>query len=342
MRTIDALSRNAGTDTLIAAGEVVELRFRNGARALSLRSAKLFHLLVDHAGAQACEDIEHCIPISDLNFSHLESETLIDCARDLSGTVVELTYKTSNGTMRTSGGPLLSLVDRPLDWKEGDIAELVYRLSPTLRLVLESSNHWAALSREAVLAFDSRYALRLYELMTLRGGLTRKNTETFELDDLRRRLGVPSGKLTDWSNFRKFALERAIAEVNQFSGLEVFYETIKSGRRVSRIILTWKQRDGSGRAQVARELVYSDLERKAQHEGAVESIRSALPHIERAIFPAQGSLKHGQRIARWRELAEKHVNRLSGGHLPDMAVLADQFRAFCEKKNIPLNAKGIE
>ena len=339
VKTIDALTKSMGTDALIAAGEVVELRFRDNARVLSLRSAKLFHLLINHAGAKACEDQEHHVPIAELNFSHLEAEVLVECVRDLVGTLVELTYRDGKGGLRTKHGPLLSDVDRDHDHKNGD---LTYRLSPALRLALENSKHWAALSRTAVLAFESRYALRLYELMTLRGGLTHKNVETFELEDLRRRLGVPTGKMPRWSNFKQKVLDTALIEVNQFSGLKVTYEVIKRGRRIDRVSLTWTQRDSPGRAEVARDLIHSGLGEKAQHEGAVEAIRPALPHIERAIFPTQGSLKHGQRIARWRELAEKHVNRLSGGHLPDMAVLADQFRAFCEKKNVPLNAKGIE
>ena len=343
---MDALSKNTGTDTLIAAGEVVELRFRDNARALSLRSAKLFHLLLDYAGAKACEDIEHRIPVAELNFPHVESEALIECVRDLFGTTVELTYKTASGAMRVSGGPLLSFVDRPLDWQEGDTAELVFRLSPTLRMVLESSNHWAALSRSAVLAFESRYALRLYELMTLRGGLIHKNTETFDLDDLRRRLGVPPGKLAEWYDLRRVALEPAIAEVNQLSGLEVSYEAIKRGRRVDRVALTWAQRDTTGRAGVARELAYSRSGRKARRDGTVEDVApSPAPEkrlAPRLAFPEHGTIRHGTERRIWLELAEKHAARLPGRHLPDLGGLSDQFRAFCDDRNIPLDAPTIE
>lgn len=342
-KTMNALSKNTGTDTLIAAGEVVELRFRDNARALSLRSAKLFHLLLDHAGAKACDDIEHRIPVAQLNFPHLESEALIECVRDLFGTTVELTYKTPSGAMRVSGGPLLAFVDRPLDWEEGDTAELVYRLSIPLRAVLESSNHWAALSRSAVLAFESRYALRLYELMTLRGGLSHKNEENFELDDLRRRLGVPPGKLTRWTHFKDRALDPAIAEVNQLSGLDVSYKAIKRGRRVDRVALTWAQRDGTGRAGVARELAHSRVGRKVRRDGTGEAVTPspALPR-ERLAFPVDGPIRFGEARQVWRDIADKHVQRLPGGDRPDLDELADAFRRWCAKKSIPLDAASIE
>ncbi len=322
-KTLDALSRNAGTDTLIAAGEVVELRFRDGARTLSLRSAKLFHLLVEHTGAKACDDIEHRISIADLNFAHVDSDALIECVRDLFGTTVELTYKTESGAVRTSGGPLLSMVDRPLDWEEGSTAELAFRLSPTLRLVLQNSNYWAALSRRAVLAFESRYALRLYEFMTLRGGLSGKTIETFELKDLRHRLGVPSDKLSRWSHFKDRALDPAISEVSKISGLQISYRIEKTGRKISRVILSWSYEGEKGQA---KNTIDDEASQAQTH----------------AAFPSYGGLKHGQRVAHWRDLAETHVQRIQGGHLPDLSELADQFRAWCARKNLPLNSSGVE
>ena len=336
---MNALSKNAGTDTLIAAGEVVELRFRDNARTLSLRSAKLFHLLVDHAGAKACADVEHRIPIAELNFPHVEADALVDCVRDLVGTLVELTYKDQDGELRTKYDPLIHGVDRHHRFNNGD---LIYRLSSTLRLVLENSNHWAALSRDAVLSFESRYALRLYELMTLRGGLSHKNTETFELDDLRNRLGVPSGKLPRWNDLRRKALEPAIAEVNQLSGLEVSYEAIKRGRRVDRVALTWTQRDASGRAGVARELAHSSVGRKVRLEGTEDAIAPSPARVGRKAFPEHGSIKHGSERQVWLEIAEKHAQRLPGGHLPDLGGLAGAFRDWCMSKGIPLDAPGIE
>jgi len=330
------------TDTLISAGEVVELRFREGNAALSLRSAKLLHLLVDLAGAKACEDVEHTVSIAALNYAHLEAQDLIDCIRELQQTLVELTYRNADGEMEILSSPLLADVRRPKQMRVRD-GRVSFRLSTTLRLILENSNHWAALSRDAVLAFESRYALRLYELIALRANLRHKNAEIFDLMDLRRRFGVPDGKLAGWSPFRQKALEPAIAEVNQLSGFIVSYEAIKQGRRVDRVKLSWKVQQKEGRSAVATELVRHSAGRKARRDGAAEIVTPSPPLTRnRCDFPAYGGLRHGRKTSHWGELAEKHVKRLPGGHTPDLSVLANEFRAFCERRKIPLNAASVE
>jgi len=329
------------SNTLITAGEVVELRFKDGGSALSLRSAKLLHLLVDHAGAEACEDVEHKAQIAALNFSHLESDALVNCIHDLQQTLVEFTYKDTDGEMRVKSSALLTEVDRPkeLQTSEGWVA---FRLSSVLRIILKNSNHWAALSRDAVLSFESRYALRLYELIALRANLRHKSSETFDLADLRRRLGVPDGKLSGWSPFRQKALEPAIAEVNQLSGFLVLYEAHKQGRRVDRVTLHWAQGDVEGRGKAAAELSRHSAGRKTRRDGDEETIAPSPPRLGRTAFPEHGTIRHGTERRVWLEIAEKHAQRLQGGHLPDLGGLAEQFRAWCDGKGIPLDAPGIE
>lgn len=107
---------------------------------------------------------------------------------------------------------------------------------------MRHSDHWAVLSKRAVLAFESRYSLRLYELISLRKDLFFKSEETFPLGDLKNRLGVPKGKLAKWDHFKSRALEPAIAEVNHLSGFTVRYEMVKEGRFVIAVRLKWAER----------------------------------------------------------------------------------------------------
>ena len=339
--TMDVVSKKTTKDTLIAAGEIVELRFPDHKRSLPLRAAKLLHLLIDAAGPKACDDIEHKTPIAELNFPHLEGDALVDCIRDLQQTLVEFRYIDAEGQSRIKSAPFLADVDRPEELQNSE-GWVTFRLSNLLRLILKNSHHWAALSRDAVLAFESRYALRLYELMTLRGGLTHKNTETFDLEDLRRRLGVPTGKMTLWNDFRRYALERAIAEVNQLSGLEVSYEAFKRGRRVDRVTLRWSHGSPEGRGKAAVELAQHSVERKDRRDGNNKPIAPSPPRLGRTAFPEHGTIRHGTERRIWLEIAEQHAQRLQGGHLPDLGGLAEQFRTWCDGKGIPLDAPGIE
>jgi|GEM_PF-4796379 len=52
LKTIDVLvDRRNQIDELVAAGEVLDLQFERGKQGLSLRAAKLFHVLVEIAGS---------------------------------------------------------------------------------------------------------------------------------------------------------------------------------------------------------------------------------------------------------------------------------------------------
>ncbi|RYF34965.1 MAG: RepB family plasmid replication initiator protein, partial [Cytophagaceae bacterium] len=139
-------------------------------------------------------------------------------------------------------------------------------------------------------------------LLALRAGLDHKTAETFALSDLRARLGAPDGKLTLWADFRRFALEPAIAEVNHLAGFHVSYEALKHGRAVTSVRLLWEIKSGPDRAATKRELDGPKVGRKARRETTVKhtndtpivplefpegSIRySAFAEIARAALPA--------------------------------------------------------
>ena len=328
--------RSNRSDQLVAAGEVLDLRFGEGAKALSLRAAKLLHLLVAATGPAACEDKVHVLPIESLNAFHVSLEEFVETCRELFGVMVRFETRNAKGRPALELGPLLSRVSRDLD--EADGGELRFQLSPVLRMVLEKSNYWAVLSRRAVLAFESRYALRLYEIVAIRSGLVLKTAETFSIDELRSRLGVPAGKLTRWVHLKQKALDSAVAEVNQLSGFEVSYEPIKRGRSVTGVRLTWSQLDVGGRAAVARELEASRVGRKARREGTadvlVEEPDEAVPEALPRAFPASGSLRRGP----WGEIARSALPEPT----PDLDHVASRFRAWTEAKGIPLGAPGIE
>lgn len=96
---------------------------------------------------------------------------------------------------------------------------------------------WAELDVDVCAQFGSKYALSLYELMSL---LPKRNAPriTYSLVDLRCYLGVGcpnndgSGKLEGWNALRSRALEPAIAEVNRLAAFAVKMEPKKGfGRR---------------------------------------------------------------------------------------------------------------
>ncbi|GAM02996.1 replication initiation protein, partial [Sphingomonas parapaucimobilis] len=199
--------RSDSIDDLVAAGELLDMRFQPGRSSLSLSAAKLLHALIRAAGADAGLPKVHRIALSKLNYDlHLSKEEVMNIVREMFGVIVELKVLNSKGKPAIKIGSLLSDVERDEE-KDGEIR---YELSPVLRASLKNSNHWAVLSRKAVMAFQSRYSLRLYELLSKRVGLSRVTSEYFSLDDIRALFGVPYNKLPRWQDLKTNVIGPAI------------------------------------------------------------------------------------------------------------------------------------
>ncbi|HQT89977.1 MAG: hypothetical protein B7Z58_17215 [Acidiphilium sp. 37-64-53] len=337
--TIQAITdRSARSNDLVGAGEVLDMQFDTTRKGLSLRAAKLLHLLIKEAGSKAVDDVEHRVPVAALNTSmHLTLDEFISTVKELM--FVQLGLRALNertGLPELYFDPLIHSVSRTDS--EEDSAMVGYRLSNTLRRVMKDSVHWAILSRQAVMAFESRYALRLYELVSLRINLTR-STEKFSIDSLREKLGVPAGKLMKWDAFNRKALGPAIAEVNQLSGFTVSALPYKSGRSVAGVTLTWGIAPTPERVKVQRELESSRVGRAVRRDQGSDKVVDLLSmppqNGETSYFPRQGSIIY----SKWAEVAR---NSLPQQDRPDVDLVAERFRDFCSRKAILLSSSKIE
>lgn len=243
---------------------------------MSLRGGKLFHLLVQAAGVDVAEDVTHKITLASLNETfHIAVPELVELIDELHTTTLKLKLTDAKGRRFTKSGPILSDVERE-DEDEGQ-AEVRFQFSPTLRKAIANSSHWAVISKRAVLAFESRYSLRLYTVLSLRAGM-RKTAEDFTIDDLREILGVPAGKLATWKNLRLRALDPAIAEVNQLAGFHAGFVSIKQGRRIVGVTLTWGLKDHGARVEAIKELDRPKVGRRARRQGTTETLVGAEGH----------------------------------------------------------------
>lgn len=325
--TLQALSdRHTRANDLVAAGEVIDLRFMNGGRTLSTPASKLFHLLVQHAGPSIQEPREHRVKVAHLlghGLRHMRLEELVECLHELVGSVISVEVR-DGGRPHTKVGSFLANLERDHD---ADTGELIYEFSKALRYVFARSSYWVVLDRKATLSFESRYSIRLYELIALRGGLEHKTTETFGVEDLRARFGVPTGKLPRWQDFKRKVLETAVAEVNHLSPFIASWAPIKNGRSVASVSLTWKRKEAHERAAAASEVGRSRIGRK-QRRVSGSPVAEVPP-----TFP-DGSIRY----TRWAELVRKHAPSPT----PDVDLVADRFRVFCRGRRLPLNAATIE
>lgn len=130
---------------------------------------------------------------------------------------------------------------------------------------MQGSNHYASLNRAAVLAFESRYAVTLYErgcLMVGRRGRIWRGT----VAELREVLGVPPDTYRDWSLLRRFTLDRAVAEVNHLAHFTVSVGEQRRSRQVVEVALAFEPKTGTAADAAEAELRLSHVGRKTRRK----------------------------------------------------------------------------
>lgn len=80
-----------------------------------------------------------------------------------------------------------------------------------------------------ILALKSSYSIKLYELLLSYSFL---EEYIFDLEEIKRLIQCPH---KEYKDFRRYALEPAIKEINEFTNLEVAWKAIKKGRSVQQI-----------------------------------------------------------------------------------------------------------
>jgi hypothetical protein len=283
-KTIDALRTFAGNpDVIVQAGEVADMRFQRG-QSLTLRAAKLFLLLVQEAGVRVVDDHQHRIPYAFLNETfHRGKGELQAAVLELHGTTISVRVTDAGSRPFTLSGSILSDVEREDEDLVG--AEVRFQFSKAMREVIRSSTHWAAISRRAVMAFESKYALRLYLVLALRAGL-RKTSEDFTLEDFRALVGVDEGSLDRWQDIKRRVLEPAREEINHLAGFRMEFLPIKRGRKVIGVKLLWGRKGSAELVEAAQELERPRVGRKARRTGMVEELAEQQAHLRANLAEA--------------------------------------------------------
>ncbi|MBR5866351.1 MAG: replication initiation protein [Spirochaetaceae bacterium] len=83
-----------------------------------------------------------------------------------------------------------------------------------------------------ILALKSTYSIRLYELLA---SYAFTGQQKFSIEDLKRLIQCPH---KEYKDLRRYAIEPAVKEINEFTNLVVTWEPIKNGRRVDAIKFT--------------------------------------------------------------------------------------------------------
>lgn len=251
----DPLNPNDTTATMIKPGELVDVVEMVH---LTLLDRRTFNVLVANAWERIDQDVDHCIPKVALRGSHDSNDRLRDTIRRLMAAVVEVRIQ-RDGKWFIRSTHLLGDTDR----EEGDdeTGVLYYSFPKGLRSIIRQSTTFARLRTEVMFCFQSKYGLALYEMVQKRGHL-QKHVDEFAVDEFRQLLGVPKNKLVSFHDFRRFAIEPAVAEVNALGDYRIEANGIRHGRSITKVRLVWFPKDEQGLRAAYSELQNHKATRK--------------------------------------------------------------------------------
>jgi hypothetical protein len=278
------------------------------------------------AGGDAWEDKPHRMRKADIRRGHKGNERITDMLQELHRTLFAVDDRSWRGKKATT---LFSLISRSREEtsEEGEAGWIEWEFTPDARKLIQASETYAVLNRQAVLGFRSNYALRLYELGALRLH-RRQATWKGDMTALRAALGIPPDVYTDFAQLRRKVLEKAKAEIDQLAHFRVEWQEIRRGRTVTDLEFRFEPKDAPELIATVDELERHSSGRKQRRNGTVEAITIALPAVGgRVIAAVSRSTDLSFPSASIRFGAEEiaAIARREGGGW-DIDLIADGFR----------------
>jgi hypothetical protein len=327
MRVAAALKAKGG-DEFAKPGNIIEMKFVKG-ESLSLTASRLLALMILAAGGDAWEDKAHRIRKADIRRGHKGNERITDMLQELHRTLFAVDDRSWRGKKATL---LFSLISRSREETEeegGEAGWIEWEFTPDARKLIQASETYAVLNRQAVLGFRSSYALKLYELGALRLH-RRQATWKGDMQALRAALGIPPDVYTDFAQLRRKVLDKAKAEIDQLAHFRVEWREIRQGRTVAELEFRFEPKGAPEIIETVDELDRHSAGRQARREGRVDTVvagQGAIPPPRKAIGPKtndEGSFPSGTlRFGNEDLLA---IGRQYGGGW-DVDLIANGFRS---------------
>lgn len=326
MRVAAALQAKGG-DQFAKPGNIIEVKFVKG-ESLSLTASRLLALMILTAGGDAWEDRPHRMRKADIRRGHKGNERISDMLEELHRTLFAVDDKSWRGKKATLRFSLISRSREETEEDGGEAGWIEWEFTPDARKLIQASETYAVLNRQAVLGFRSSYALKLYELGALRLH-RRHSTWKGDMQSLRAALGIPPDVYTDFAQLRRKVLEKAKAEIDQLAHFRVEWREIRKGRTVAELEFRFEPKGPPDVIETVDELDRHSSGRKARREGTVEAVtvgQAALAALPKALAPKKpeektfprGSLHFGED-----ELLA--IGRRHGGGW-DVNMIADAYR----------------
>lgn len=192
----------------------------------------LLHVVWDELGEKPI----HAVPIREINkmFREMQgrhhTDWIWESAKRLSKTTIE--WRATEGDKRYKG--ISALFGAKTEEEDQDAGVLQFHFPPLLVPILKDPRRFARLRTHFLIQLSGKYAVTMYELLE---SVANKEIPVLEasVEELRKWLKVPEGKMLRGPDFRRRVLEPAIAQINENpngAGFTVNMSLQKEGKAV--------------------------------------------------------------------------------------------------------------
>lgn len=147
-------------------------------------------------------------------------------------------------------------------------------MMPYLLQLTGQDAFYTSYNLQYVLPMSSQYSPRLYELLK---SYQKNNREWFfDIDELKRVLDCQN--YDRWPDFRRFALEPAVEEINRYTDINIALDTQKEGRKVTRVIFYMADKSDAALLDAKKA-----IQEKLDGQLSIEDIMAQLPDEEDSV-----------------------------------------------------------
>ena len=237
--------------------ELIQIK---GHAELSLNARRAITILWHNAHRQGIQvGKKYTIEIDDLKTDgHKGYDPVVEAVEMLMTTLLIYTNAAGDQTrVQFLGGNNMTAKGRP-----GGV--LTYSFDEELIAMLAPSARYGQISLPVLMAFNSKYAISLYENITQSVNLTHITSATYSISDFREMMGVPDGRYPVFGDLNRHVIKPSVTEINGLAHFDLSVLPIKKGKKVAQIIIAWRKKDDEARHEAFQEQQLPRAGRKAR------------------------------------------------------------------------------
>lgn len=208
-----------------------------GKQEMTLTEARLIRLLITQVVREDKDLTTYTCRIQDLaKFLGIRGEWLYREVKTICENLLQRIIRIGSGDPRRPWKTFQWVQLAEYDGNGNITLQLSNQIAP---YVLELDKWFTQYQLKEILAFNSYYAIRLYELIKCHEGITRseKGAHEFDIPQLRD-FFCCEDKYATTAVFIKKVIDIAIREISEKSDISLSYETVKTGKKITSIVFT--------------------------------------------------------------------------------------------------------